>query len=290
MHSNFLDSYFAFCITDWFALGYCNSTPFIILHPWSFSPIWTIDTPSFKRLIGAFFPLGIAIALLEDLNGVIKINLPVTGNLDDPEFSIAPIVWKAFTNLIFKAVTAPFSLLGAIFNFGDDEINKVSFEFNQTNIGPIQKEPLDKLIKILINRPNLALEYTNVYNKELEKNQIIDEKYNNFIKTKNEKTSLKDFLYANYLKINKEEKAKKLLKDYEKKDDDLLKFLIKYTKENMVISKEDYEKIALLRSKNIKDYLIKNKVSEKQIIVHEEFNEESLQKESIIIEFKVNTL
>ena len=235
-------------------------------------------------------PLGIAIALLEDSNDVIKINLPISGNLDDPEFSIAPIVWKAFANLIFKAATAPFSLLGTIFNFGNDEINKISFEFNQINIGPIQKETLDKLIEILTNRPNMALEYGNVYNKELEKNQIIEEKYNNFIKMKNEKISLKDFLFANYLKMNKEEKAQKLLRDYEKKEDDLLKFLIKHTKENIIVSNEDYQKIALLRSKNIKEYLIKNGVSEKQIIVDEEFIEESLQKDSIIIEFKVNTL
>ena len=40
------------------AFGYCNSTPLIILQPWSFSPIWTIETPSFNKFIGAFLPFG----------------------------------------------------------------------------------------------------------------------------------------------------------------------------------------------------------------------------------------
>ena len=53
-------------------------------------------------------PLGIAIALLENRNGVIDLDIPISGNVDDPKFQIGSIVWKAFTNLIMKAVTAPF--------------------------------------------------------------------------------------------------------------------------------------------------------------------------------------
>ncbi|WP_128997303.1 DUF748 domain-containing protein, partial [Aliarcobacter trophiarum] len=62
-------------------------------------------------------PLELAIALLEDTNGVIDLEIPVTGNVDDPKFSIGAIVWKAFTNLITKAISSPFQLLGSIFGF-----------------------------------------------------------------------------------------------------------------------------------------------------------------------------
>ncbi|MDO8943662.1 MAG: DUF748 domain-containing protein, partial [Desulfobacterales bacterium] len=59
-------------------------------------------------------PLDLAIALLEDSNGVIDLGLPVKGDLDSPEFSFGAVVWKAFVNLLTKIVTSPFRALGAI--------------------------------------------------------------------------------------------------------------------------------------------------------------------------------
>ena len=117
-------------------------------------------------------PLGIAISLLEDKNGIIDINLPVSGNVDDPQFSIGAILWKAFVNLITKAVTAPFSLLGAIFNFSEDEIKSVKFEMKETEITPIQKETLDKIALILEKREDIAIKLVSSYNKEKESSKI----------------------------------------------------------------------------------------------------------------------
>ena len=65
-------------------------------------------------------PIKLAVALLKDRNGVIDLNLPVGGSLDDPSFRLAPIIWKVFVNLLEKAVTAPFALLGALFGGGPD--------------------------------------------------------------------------------------------------------------------------------------------------------------------------
>lgn len=124
-------------------------------------------------------PLGIAISLLEDSNGVIDINLPVSGNVDDPEFSIGSIVWKAFINLITKAATAPFSLLGAIFNFSEDEIKTVKFDLKQDEITPIQKETLDKIAQILNAKNDIAIKISPSFKKDEEsektgKNRIIN--------------------------------------------------------------------------------------------------------------------
>ena len=51
----------------------------------------------------------LAVALLKDRDGVIDLNVPVTGSLDDPKFRLGPIIWKVFVNILEKAVTAPFA-------------------------------------------------------------------------------------------------------------------------------------------------------------------------------------
>ena len=102
-------------------------------------------------------PLQLAIAILQDSRGVIDINLPVHGNLDDPQFSYAGIIWKALVNLIMKAITAPFALLGSAFG-GGEELGYVSFVPGIADIGSGQQEKLDKLARALADRPQLQLE------------------------------------------------------------------------------------------------------------------------------------
>src|SRR6201996_5844685 len=80
-----------------------------------------VDSPDAVSL-----PLKLAVSLLKDANGVIDLDLPVTGSLDDPQFRVGPIIWKVFVNLLEKAVTAPFKLLGSLFG-GGEEMNVVEF-------------------------------------------------------------------------------------------------------------------------------------------------------------------
>ena len=72
-------------------------------------------------------PLKLAVALLKDRNGVIDIDLPMTGSLDDPQFRMGPLIWKAFVGLLTKAATAPFALLGSLFG-GGEEMNLIEFD------------------------------------------------------------------------------------------------------------------------------------------------------------------
>ena len=67
-----------------------------------------------------------AIALLKDRNGVIDVDLPVTGSLDDPQFKLGPLIWKAALNLLTKIATAPFALLGSLFG-GGEQMNFIDF-------------------------------------------------------------------------------------------------------------------------------------------------------------------
>lgn len=101
-------------------------------------------------------PLKLAVALLKDRQGIIDLNLPVSGTLDDPEFRLGPIIWKAVVNLLTKVVTAPFAALGALFG-GGEELAYVDFEAGQAVLPISQTEKLNKLAKALVERPLLRL-------------------------------------------------------------------------------------------------------------------------------------
>ena len=79
----------------------------IILNQLTFGE--KIESPDATKL-----PVLFAVSLLKDRNGVIDIDLPISGSLDDPQFSVGGIIWRIIVNILTKAVTAPFSLLGAV--------------------------------------------------------------------------------------------------------------------------------------------------------------------------------
>ena len=102
-------------------------------------------------------PVKLAIALLADRNGVIDINLPVSGSLNDPQFKLLPIVFKILGNLIVKAITAPFSLLANALGGGGEEFSVVSFEPGSALLSAQAKASLDKVAQALHDRPALKL-------------------------------------------------------------------------------------------------------------------------------------
>ena len=102
-------------------------------------------------------PVRLAVALLADRNGVIDINLPIQGSLNDPQFSIAPIVFKLIINLVVKAITSPFSLLASAFGGGGDELGQVGFQPGSAALVVQDNPGLAKIVKALQDRPNLKM-------------------------------------------------------------------------------------------------------------------------------------
>jgi len=102
-------------------------------------------------------PVKLAVSLLKDRNGVIDLNLPVTGTLDDPNFRLAPIIWKVFVNILEKAVTAPFALLGSLFGGGPD-IQFIDFQPGVSTLDPAAADKARAVAKALIERPQLKIE------------------------------------------------------------------------------------------------------------------------------------
>ena len=102
-------------------------------------------------------PVKLGVALLKDRNGRIDLDLPVSGSLDDPKFSIGALVWKAVENILVKVATSPFSLLGAMFG-GGEELQYVDFPAGAASLDEAQTNKLNTLAKALFERPALSLE------------------------------------------------------------------------------------------------------------------------------------
>jgi hypothetical protein len=97
------------------------------------------------------------VALLKDKNGVIDIDLPVSGSLDDPEFSLGGTIAKVFVNLIVKAVTSPFALLGALAG-GGGELAYLEYAPGSATLDAEDEAKLKSLAKALDERPGLKLD------------------------------------------------------------------------------------------------------------------------------------
>ena len=103
-------------------------------------------------------PVKLAVALLKDRNGEIHLDVPVSGKIDDPEFSLWRIIWKVFRNLLVKAATSPFALLTSF--SGGEDFSAVQFAPGSAELSEANRENLAKLANALADRPTLKLELT----------------------------------------------------------------------------------------------------------------------------------
>ena len=102
-------------------------------------------------------PVKLATSLLKDVDGVIDLNVPVTGTLDDPKFRIGPIVWQIIKNILVKAVTAPFRLLGSLFE-GAEDAQFVQFAPGDAALDPAAADQMGALAKGLAQKPEIKLD------------------------------------------------------------------------------------------------------------------------------------
>jgi Domain of Unknown Function (DUF748) len=118
-------------------------------------------------------PVKLAVALLKNRDGVIDLNFPVTGSLDDPKFKLGPLIWKVFVNILEKAVTAPFALLGSLFGGGPD-LQFIDFAPGSADLDAAGNEKAQAIIKALNERPQLKIEVPIAAIKELDGPFLID--------------------------------------------------------------------------------------------------------------------
>jgi hypothetical protein len=103
-------------------------------------------------------PVRLAISLLKNSRGEIDVNLPVSGSLSNPEFSVGGLIWHAVLNLLQKAVTAPFSLIGHAFGGSGEELGYVEFEPGSAKLTDADTKKLDTIVKALADKPSIRMD------------------------------------------------------------------------------------------------------------------------------------
>lgn len=235
---------------------------------------------------GGSLPLGFVIALLEDSNGVMDIDMPIRGNVDEPDFKYGALVWKTFANLILKAVTSPFRFLGAMLGIGGDELEYAEFEGGSSVILPSEREKLDNVAKLMVKRPKIILSIGGGYNSIIDKEAIQKQKLVEVVVkksgAKNEEEKINamniDLLEDIYEDAKDDDRLDKIEDELEKKyegdelDRAYLLALIKECSNLQTVTNEEIQALAKKRTLTLKSYLIDvkgveiNRIKEVEII------------------------
>jgi len=112
-----------------------------------------VDSPDATHL-----PVRLAVAIMKDRDGKIVLDVPIDGSLDDPQLRIGKVVTRAIVNILEKVATSPFSLIGAMFGGGGEELGYQDFAPGSAELSPDNVKKLDTMVKALFARPALQLE------------------------------------------------------------------------------------------------------------------------------------
>jgi hypothetical protein len=112
------------------------------------------------RKIGV--PLGLIVAMVTDQRGNIEFSLPVSGDLNEPGFSLGGAIWAALKNVLTNVVTAPFQAIGKLFGKGDEveafAVNPLTFPAGSATVNAEGRQHLQRVADFLRASPNIHLE------------------------------------------------------------------------------------------------------------------------------------
>ncbi len=126
-------------------------------------------------------PVTLAVALLKDRSGKISLDLPVSGRLDDPQFSVAGIILQMIVNLLVKAATSPFALVTAVLG-GGEELDQIEFAYGISALDEAGGARLDRLAEVLYERPGLKLDISGYADSEKDSQGLADALFENRLK------------------------------------------------------------------------------------------------------------
>jgi len=228
----------------------------------------SVESPDATKL-----PVRLAVALLKNRKGEISLDLPLSGSLDDPKFSIWGVVIKIIVNLLVKAATSPFALLGAIFG-GGEELSYLEFNYGKDAPDGPAEAKLINLVKALHERPALKLEIAGHVDVEKDREalrqilfdrKVKSQKLKDLVKKGAAAPSLDNVVvdpkeYPEYLKkAYREEKFPKprniigMVKDIPVPEMEKLMYT------HLQVTDDDLRLLAQRRARAVKDYLVASK-------------------------------
>jgi hypothetical protein len=119
---------------------------------------------------GLKLPIGLAIAVLEDSDGMIDVNIPIKGNVDSPEFSVGHLFWQALRNVLGSIVTAPFRALASL--LGEEGLDGIYTAPGESLITPPEQEKLEKVAKLLEKKANAVVEFYGTYDPQIDRQEL----------------------------------------------------------------------------------------------------------------------
>jgi hypothetical protein len=215
-------------------------------------------------------PVPLAISLLKNADGQIDLNVPLSGNLDDPEFSFSVAFLEVLGNLIMKVITSPFKVLGAMFG-GGENLGFVNFEYGSDAIPDNQIQKINTLIKILEKKKDLKLEIEGTYDQIADGQALRKKEYDAFIKSEKLKILAAKGTPASspeQITLLPEERESAVLAAYEladfpkpREEDGKEKQINIEEKEKLLfthmdINEQQLMRLAMTRAENIKNHIL----------------------------------
>ena len=235
-------------------------------------------------------PLGLAIAILKDSKGQIDIDLPVSGDLNDPEFRYGGIVWKALGNLIGSIATSPFKLLGSLLGIEAENLKSIDFAAGEYALIDSEEEKMDQYRQILEKRGELKLLITPSFNEALDTKALQDQNVTAQLEAIMPNKSKETDSYRNVIKklfIQKysDDVYEKLIKTYKEEKLDIGVInnnLIAKISESVIITPQMLQDLALKRAEIITQSLItKHKIAPQRVIKNEVQTSDAIREEWI---------
>jgi len=234
-----------------------------------------VDSPDATKL-----PVRLAIALLKNRRGEINLDVPVRGQIDDPKFSIGRIVLKILLNLLVKAATSPFALLGALFG-GGEELSYVEFEPGVHDLNEQDIKKLDTLVKALNDRPTLKIDIEGHADPELDREGLKQYLFNRKVKAQKLKDLAKkggETVSVDEIRIESAEYPKYLKAAYKEEKFPKPRNIIGMAKDlpvpemeklmltHIEIKEDDLRQLAAQRALEVKNHILKSKQVEPERI------------------------
>ena len=223
----------------------------------------------------------LAAALLADRNGVIDLDLPVSGSINDPQFSLGSVIGKAIGNLIVKVVSAPFKLLASAFGGGEaSELSRIDFAPGVATLDDPARESLDKVAKALAERPALTLTITGESRLDRESDAWKKERLAQIVRSEKRRQAIAAGASASAAVTVDATEYPALLKEvYRRADIVKPKNVIGLTKDlppaemealllaNMTVADDAMQQLAVRRGVAVRDYLAGREISVERLFL-----------------------